>query len=103
VANKISSINPKLFNVVPPAEKLSISKPAKPIKTPKIFFDSIFALNKRIAITITNKGVSEFKMPARELSTFFSIAIAKRKAGKKFPRKPESMTKGILLRGISLI
>ncbi len=52
---------------------------------------------------ITNKGVSEFKIPASELSIFFSIAIAKRKAGKKFPRKSERITKGILPRGISLI
>jgi hypothetical protein len=71
VANRISSINPKLFKVIPPAEKLNISKPAKPINTPTIFFDSIFALKKRMAITITVKELMNLKFRPVNFRFFF--------------------------------
>jgi hypothetical protein len=47
-------------------------------------------------------GVSEFNMPARELSIFVS-AIQNRKAGKKVPKNPDKIMGPNIFLGISLI
>jgi hypothetical protein len=41
------------------------------------------------AMRTTNMGVSELRMLANELSIFFAIADAKKKAGKRLPVTPD--------------
>ena len=48
-------------------------------------------LKNRIPVITTQIGVSEFNIPHNELSIFFEIASAKRKAGKRLPSKPASI------------
>jgi len=86
---------------MPPRDKLKTTNPKNPTNTPMIFFDWIFALKNKIEIRITNRGVRELRIAAIELFIFFSMAIAKRNAGNKLPRKPVNITKGSLPTGIS--
>ena len=55
--------------------------------TPHIFCIFILSLKTRIPTSTTQIGVSELRMPARELS-ILTRAIAKQNAGKRFPKKP---------------
>ena len=60
----------------------------------------ILSLKMPTAISTTKIGVSELRMLAKELSMFFAIAEANRKAGMRFPVMPERITTKIFFRGI---
>jgi hypothetical protein len=73
----------------------------KPIMTPSIFCLLVEVLKKDKPTSMVNKGVSEFKMPAKELSILVS-AIQKRKEGIKLPKNPDKKTMPIFSLGIFL-
>ena len=68
------------------------------ISTPMIFCVFILSLKIRIPTNTTQIGVRELRIPARELS-ILSRAIAKQKAGKRFPKKPVTTSRPAFFAG----
>lgn len=61
--------------------------PAKPIVKPMPVLKAMFCLKNNKPTSSTNRGVKALRIPVSALVSWVS-AIAKRKAGKKFPRSP---------------
>ena len=95
MATSISNTDPILVMVIEPLEKVNSRSPAKEMRTPAIFFVCSLVLKNRIPISITKSGVRELRIPSMALATF-SMAIANKKAGKRFPNNPERMIRGSL-------
>jgi hypothetical protein len=75
--------------------------PAKAIIIPTILLKGVGVLKNNAPVIITKMGVSEFIIPARELSIPCS-AIQNKYAGNRLPNVPAKKTKGNFFSGIVL-
>ena len=73
--------------------------PIRPINMPITFLALTFKSKKSEPIITAQIGVREFSIPVSELFSLVS-AMQKRKAGKKLPISPESITLPKRFRGI---